>query len=60
MHMLNFVNDLRQVGGYSPGTLISSNNKIDCPNTNPFSLIIMSMTSYNLHWAMVTFPTVFI
>jgi hypothetical protein len=28
-YVIKFVSDLRQVGGFSPGTLVSSNNKTD-------------------------------
>ena len=29
LHMIKFVSDLRQVGGFPLGTLVSSNNKND-------------------------------
>jgi hypothetical protein len=29
-NVIKFVNDLRQVGGFSPGTKVSSTNKTDC------------------------------
>jgi hypothetical protein len=31
-YVIKFVSDLWHVGGFSPGTLVSSNNKADCHN----------------------------
>jgi hypothetical protein len=39
--MIKFVSELRQVCGFSPGTLVSSNNKSDRHNTTEILLKVM-------------------
>jgi hypothetical protein len=38
--VINFVSDLRQVGGFPPATLVSSINKTDCQDITEILLTV--------------------
>ena len=48
-YVINFVSDLRQVGGFSPGTPVSSTNKTDRHNIAEILLkVVLTSISLNL------------
>jgi hypothetical protein len=46
-YVIKFVSDLRQVGGFSPRTLISSTNKTDCHGITEI-LLKVSLNTINV------------
>ena len=40
LNVINFVSDLRQVGGFPPATLVSSINKTDCQDITEILLTV--------------------
>jgi hypothetical protein len=45
--VIKFVSDLRQVGGFSPGTPVSSTNKTDCHDITEILLKVALNTNPN-------------
>jgi hypothetical protein len=46
-YVIKFVSDLRQVGGFSPGTPVSSTNKTDCHDITEILLKVALNTNPN-------------
>jgi hypothetical protein len=44
-YVIKFVSDLLQVGGFSPGTLVSSTNKTDCHDITEILLKVLINTT---------------
>jgi hypothetical protein len=52
-YLMKLVSDLRQVGGFSPGTPVSSTNKTDCHDITELLLkVALSTKTKPIHFAM--------
>ena len=52
-YVIKFINDMQQIGGFSPGTPVSSTNKTDCHDIPEILLKValsnITIASYQYH-----------